>query len=307
MNNEQIKNNEEFKQFARALSSAGVHIAVATAYLEDVVQQYQRDHVAKINKCDDESIQSILEYIKGHLDEYKQNWQDPTYNIAFAFESAGMFAGGIPSNTLSLEIIRWQFQRLKEMISFTNAHTFADLHDQEDKLAIWLAEAPCIIINAMEYTYLLEVTTYLTETLAIDTFELRKCLQYRGDALYYLGRYDECHAFYEEKLTQYPKSAELLYGWAVILCALDRYKAAMKLVERGLSFKNMYSKHFLHLASDICEEIEEENPYKKGLPLMLPLPLDAYNDALPNKPCPCKSGKKYKSCCKRIVDKMRDA
>lgn len=37
--------------------------------------------------------------------------------------------------------------------------------------------------------------------------------------------------------------------------------------------------------------------------VQLPLDTSAYTDAKPNKPCPCGSGKKFKACCKKILDK----
>lgn len=72
---------------------------------------------------------------------------------------------------------------------------------------------------------------------------------------------------------------------------------------------------YLDLAKKCCKEIKDDSKYiawkeqykpqsfKKSAKKVNALPIDValYDGAKPNKPCPCGSGKKFKSCCAKKI------
>ena len=134
---------------------------------------------------------------------------------------------------------------------------------------------------------------------------------------------EACDACYNRLIKHSPEDANILYGWLTQLWQRRDYDACYDMIIRGLQLQDsFFQEMFLDIARDIAEQTGDDSAYvqwkkqygkrdtyKQNLTdtrvnkVQLPLDTSAYTDAKPNKPCPCGSGKKFKACCKKILDK----
>ena len=132
-----------------------------------------------------------------------------------------------------------------------------------------------------------------------------------------------CIACYERMIAAYPDDANILYGLLLKRSEDKEYDQCRELIAKGLELQDSSTTFmYLSVAQSIAKEqgdmvyyddlvkryqpkdekvTQVHVPFKKE---GLPLAIEAYQDAKPNKPCPCGSGKKFKACCKKIIDKM---
>ncbi|MFR6489287.1 MAG: SEC-C metal-binding domain-containing protein [Clostridium sp.] len=113
--------------------------------------------------------------------------------------------------------------------------------------------------------------------------------------------------------------ANLVYGWLLQNLEWKEYATCNTIIAQGLQLEDIeYTDLFLEIAQEIAQLTKDDASYrewkaqygKKRAALkrmqasILPLPREAYQDAKPNKPCPCGSGKKFKACCGKLIKKL---
>lgn len=190
-----------------------------------------------------------------------------------------------------------------------------------------LNELDMHLMNASSYPWSQALLVDVLRSVDLDA--ITKGNYERAYADIYEMREDQeaCDACYNRLITYYPEDANILYGWLTQVWMRKDYDACHAMIKRGLQLQDsFFQEMFLDIARDIAEQTEDNSAYiqwKKqyGKPQMntqkqnlkigasgskthLPLDIAAYQDAKPNKPCPCNSGKKFKACCKKILDKM---
>lgn len=128
----------------------------------------------------------------------------------------------------------------------------------------------------------------------------------------------ECEACFQRLVEKNPKDTNIVYGWVFQKFQWKEYEACLPLIEKGLKLSDQsYLDMYLELAKDCCKAIKDDSKYNAWKEQYKPqstnrsirsaksssLDLTLYEDAKPNKPCPCGSGKKFKSCCAKRIQK----
>lgn len=130
---------------------------------------------------------------------------------------------------------------------------------------------------------------------------------------------EACSRCFESMIQHSPMDANLVYGWLLQNLEWKKYAACNTIIAQGLQLEDIeYTDLFLEIAQEIAQLTKDDASYrewkaqygKKRAALkrmqasILPLPREAYQDAKPNKPCPCGSGKKFKACCGKLIKKL---
>lgn len=160
---------------------------------------------------------------------------------------------------------------------------------------------------------------------SVELDELTRGNYCRAYADYYCdGKNDaqSADACYDRLMEAYPDDSNIIFGKAFSKMVRKEFEECQQLLQKGLELNSKDSdmvELYLDTAKSIADEIgnqefylemkeKYEKPKKVYPPIRkisgLPLALEAYEDAKPNKPCPCGSGKKFKACCLKIMEKM---
>ena len=186
-----------------------------------------------------------------------------------------------------------------------------------------LNELDMHLMNASSYPWSQALLVDVLRSVDLDSITKGNYERAYADIYEMHENQEACDACYNRLIKHYPEDANILYGWLTQLWQRRDYDACYDMITRGLQLQDsFFQEMFLDIARDIAEQTGDDSAYvqwkkqygkrdtyKQNLTdtqvnkVQLPLDTSAYTDAKPNKPCPCGSGKKFKACCKKILDK----
>lgn len=186
-----------------------------------------------------------------------------------------------------------------------------------------LNELDMHLMNASSYPWSQALLVDVMRSVDLDSITKGNYERAYADIYEMHENQEACDACYNRLIKHSPEDANILYGWLTQLWQRRDYDACYDMITRGLQLQDsFFQEMFLDIARDIAEQTGDDSAYvqwkkqygkrdtyKQNLTdtqvnkVQLPLDTSAYTDAKPNKPCPCGSGKKFKACCKKILDK----
>lgn len=186
-----------------------------------------------------------------------------------------------------------------------------------------LSELDMHLMNASSYPWSQALLVDILRNVDLDSITKGNYERAYADIYEMREEQEACDACYNRLINHYPEDASILYGRLSQTWMRKDYDACYDMIKRGLQLQDsFFQEMFLDIARDIAEQTGDDSAYvqwkkqygkkninkqnltvTQGNKIQLPLDISAYTDAKPNKPCPCGSGKKFKACCKKILDK----